>query len=113
MWLYITYIILSMSAAILMKVAGGDTSISLVGDIIQAKIGIKLILALCMYAGSFLLWTIILNKNDMSYIMPMTAAITNTLAVICGIFVFKEVLTLNQIIGIIVATVGILIMNWK
>lgn len=113
MWLYISYIVFSMCGVILMKIGGGQFSVNILDGALQAKIGLKIILAMLTYATSFLLWMVILNKNNLSFIMPLTAAITNILAVISGIIIFKEQLTSYQLIGIIIASIGIVVMNIK
>ena len=77
------------------------------------SIGFKLLFAFIIYGISFLLWSGIVARNELTYIVPISSAIVNILTVILGILIFKEHLTLIQIIGIGITVIGFVLMNWK
>lgn len=110
---YILYIFFTMSGLILMKLGGGQLNLGVKDGRFEFAIGFKLFIAFIMYAISFIIWSNIIAKSDLTYIVPLSSAITNILSVIVGIFLFKESLSMMQIVGIVVATVGIVMMNFK
>ena len=110
---YILYILFTMSGLILMKLGGGQLNLGIKDGMFEATIGFKLLVAFIMYGISFLIWSNIVAQNDLTYIVPLSSAIVNILSVIVGIFIFKESLSTMQIVGIIVATIGVAMMNFK
>ena len=109
---YILYILFTMSGLILMKLGGGQLNLGIKDGMFEANIGFKLLVAFFMYGISFLIWSRIVAQNDLTYIVPLSSAIVNILSVIVGIFIFKESLSTMQIVGIIVATIGVVMMNF-
>ena len=77
------------------------------------SIGFKLLFAFIVYGISFLLWSAIVARNDLTYIVPISSAIVNIATVIIGILIFREHLTLVQIVGIGITVLGVVLMNWK
>lgn len=110
---YVAYIFFTISGLILMKLGGTQISIAFRDGIFNMSLGIKLILALMMYGISFLFWTGIVAKNDLGYIVPLTSAITNIITVVVGILIFSESISFSKVIGIILATLGVILMNIK
>lgn len=108
---YIAYIFFTISGLILMKLGGGQMNIAFKDGVFNMSLGIKLIFAFIMYGTSFLLWTGIVAKNDLGYIVPLTSAITNIITVIIGILIFSESINIYKIFGIVLATVGVILMN--
>lgn len=113
MIIYITYILFTIGGLILMKIGGNQLSLNINKQMLGLSIGWILILAFAMYGVSFLIWSRIVTKNDLTYIMPITSAITNVLSVIAGIIIFKENLSIIQIAGIAVTILGIIMINIK
>lgn len=110
---YLAYIFFTISGLILMKLGGGQINIAFKDGIFNLSLGVKLIAAFIMYGTSFLLWTSIVAKNDLGYIVPLTSAITNIITVIIGIYIFSESISVYKIIGIVLATFGVILMNVK
>jgi uncharacterized membrane protein len=52
-------------------------------------------------------------KNDLSFIVPFSSAIVNVLSVILGVLIFREYLNTYKIIGIAMAIIGVVLMNYK
>lgn len=113
MKMFVIYIIFTIGGLILMKLGGGQLSFGFKDGMIKGTIGVKLLLAFIMYGISFIVWSSIVAKNDLTYIMPIASAIVNILSVIVGVLIFKEVLSTTQVLGIIIATIGIIMMNIK
>lgn len=110
---YLAYIFFTISGLILMKLGGNHMNIAFKEGIFNINLGIKIIIAFIMYAISFLLWTNIIANNDLGYIVPVTSAIINIITLIVGIYIFSENISMYKIIGMILATLGVLLMNIK
>lgn len=108
---YIIYLVCTTMGLVLMKLGKGKFFVSLKSGSLNFEIGTKVLLALFLYLTSFLLWIKIVGKNDISYIIPLTSAITNIIIFIIGVYFFKEDISFYKIIGIVFASVGIFFIN--
>ncbi len=109
--LVIVYLILTTSGLILMKLGGNSGSIAIQqGNIAFTINWISLIGFIC-YICSFLLFTKLIIIFDLSYIVPICTGIVQITALIASKLVFKEVITIQGIIGASIIIIGIIIMN--
>lgn len=90
---------------------GAKSSNCIVIPIINFRISYTVIIGLCFYVLSFLLWLSILSNNKMSFIFPIVNGLVTVLTVISGIFILKEAITKYQIIGIVLVIAGVFISN--
>ena len=108
------YLILTVSGLILYKYgANKDFTFSIAKGNLNLKLNIISIIGLLCYMCSFLLYMLILPKFNISFIMPLTSAVTYISTFILSIMILKETVTANGIIGAIVILVGIVIMNMR
>lgn len=107
------YIILTISGLILMKYGQNTGSIAIEQGSILFSINWISFLGLVSYILSFLLYTKIVVKFDLSFIIPVTAGIVQVLTLVFGIILFKESITLLSIIGVALVIIGIVLMNIK
>lgn len=107
------YIILTISGLILMKYGQNTGSIAIEQGSILFSINWISFLGLVSYILSFLLYTKIVVKFDLSFIIPVTAGIVQVLTLVFGIVLFKESITLLSIIGVALVIIGIVLMNIK
>lgn len=107
------YLILTLSGLILMKKGGNPGSLSVENG--TAVFGISLIsfAGLFCYLCSFLLFTRIVVMFDLSYIMPLCTGIVQALTLVASKVIFKEIISINGLIGAILVIIGIIVMNWK
>lgn len=110
---FVAYIFFTVGGLFLMKLSGQPISFALQNGTFHLDINGKMILALVMYASSFLIWTGIVAKNDLSFIVPFSSAIVNTLSILLGILIFQEDLNMHKIIGGVLAISGVMLMNYK
>lgn len=113
MKVYLLYIICTLTGLVLMKLSEGSMAITVKDGIFGFSIGFKLLFAFIIYGISFLLWSGIVARNELTYIVPISSAIVNISTVVLGVLIFKEYLTLVQIIGIGITVIGVVLMNWK
>jgi len=62
----------------------------------------------CGFCGiaAMVLWMVILKKNDFSQAYPLTA-VSYILALLAGLMIFNESVTLNRWIGVVIIMIGI------
>lgn len=110
---FIAYIFLTMAGLFMMKLSEQPIKFGINEGNFFLNISMKMILALLFYLFSFILWTGIVVKNDLSYIVPFSSAIVNVFSVIIGIFIFHEPLNIYKGMGIVLAIIGVILMNYK
>ena len=108
--LLICYILTSVGL-LMIKMGGSETSISLMSQGISMQMDFKLIIGLISYVVSFLLFTIILQKQNLSFIYPLSAGVVNVISVVLGIIVLKETVSVTGMIGVGLVILGIIFMN--
>ncbi len=94
-----------------MKYSGSPIAISLTRGTFGFNIDLIMVLALCFYGASFFLWTGIVAKNDLSFIVPFSTAIVNVISVGAGIMFFKEGISIHKLAGICLAVGGVYLIN--
>ncbi len=109
----ISYLILTVLGLVLMKI-GGNTGTFLFGQgSFSFSMSLISLLGFISYILSFLLFTNLIVKFDLSYIMPISSGITQVLTLLSGYLIFKEKITINGIIGVSLVIIGIIIINIK
>ena len=105
------YIVLTVSGLIFMKLGGNSGTISLNQGTIGFSINWISAIGFICYLCSFLLFTKIVIMFDLSYIMPICTGIVQIATLIASKLVFKEVISIQGIIGASIVIVGIIVMN--
>lgn len=111
--LVIIYLILTTTGLILMKKGGNSGNIGFAGSELNFNISLISLLGFICYICSFLLFTRLVIMFDLSYIIPLCAAITQILALIAAKVIFKEEISTTSLIGVVVIIIGIVLMNIK
>jgi multidrug transporter EmrE-like cation transporter len=68
---------------------------------------------IALYGTSFLLYTFLISKYDLGYIIPLTTAFVYVLIFFASFFIFKELFTVFKITGIFLILMGIVLLNLK
>lgn len=108
---FIAYIFFTVTGLFMMKFSGTPIDFGLNEGSFYFNISLKMASAMLFYLISFLLWTGIVAKNDLSYIVPFSSAIVNILSAGMGIFIFHEPVNVYKAIGMAMAILGVVIMN--
>lgn len=111
--LVVMYILLTIAGLVLMKIGGNTGNIKLEKDCFIFSMSFLSLLGFICYIASFLIFTNIVVKFELSYIMPVTAGLIQVLTLLSGYIVFKENVTFNGIVGVILVILGIVVMNVK
>lgn len=115
MILFIVYVILSTAGLILFKLGGttGAQSATYINSVLSVSISIKSVLGIICYGVSFILWLLIVQKSDLSYIYPLSVAVINVLILTGSYFFLEESITIWKMVGIVLIVTGIFVMNIK
>jgi multidrug transporter EmrE-like cation transporter len=66
-----------------------------------------------LYGVSFILYTYLLSKYDLGYIIPLTTGLVYVLIFTASFFIFKEAFTAVKLLGIGLIFVGLIFLNLK
>ena len=110
----IIYLVLSVGGLILVKSGSENVNIAIQNGTFNFEMGIKAMLGMIAYIGSFLIYTFYIIKTfDLSYIFPIITGITQVIVILAGIFIFKEQINAYAIGGIILIIIGVVLLNIK
>lgn len=71
----------------------------------------KTLIGIFSYGLSFLIYTFVISRMQISLAIPVLSALNSCAMVIIGIAIFKEQLTHGQMVGIIIVSIGVLIIG--
>jgi drug/metabolite transporter (DMT)-like permease len=108
----IIYIFLTAGGLILFKVGATNSNMLLINQgLINIKISFLSIAGLLCYMCSFILYLGLISKYNLSYIVPITTGIMQIIMLIAATVIFKETVTLINVIGVIIVLIGIFFIN--
>lgn len=112
-FLVVIYIIFTIVGLVLMKLGENTGTFGINGTDFNFSISFISLFGFISYILSFLLFTNIVVKFDLSYIMPITSGLIQVLTLISGFLIFNEQISVRGIIGAGLVISGIVIMNLK
>lgn len=108
----IIYAVTSTAGLVLIKLAGQTGApISFVDGKLQLNFGLYAVLGIFLYGVSFLLYTYLITKNDLSYIIPISTALVYVGIFLASYFLFHEAITALKITGILLILGGVILLN--
>ncbi len=108
------YVIMSSLGLTLIKIGtANDFSLKLDRVGVQFQINYVLVAGMCIYIISFLLSMMVMKKMNLSVFYPISAGLIYILICLLSIFVLKEKVSANQMVGMGIILVGIVVMNFK
>ena len=109
--LFTLYVLLASSGLVLFKLGTVNGSIiKILG--FSINFSWKMLVGIMCYGFSFLLWLYIVSHMNLTFAMPLSVAIVNTLVTVESCVFLKEKITLTQGIGIFIVIFGVAIMTW-
>ena len=105
----IIYLICSTFGLIMIKIGTSNTSFNISSIYLGMNLSWKLLIGFLSYIISFVLWTIVISKYNLSFIYPLVTAILFILVMISSAIFLKENVTISQIIGVFVIIIGVFI----
>ena len=111
--LLIPIYILATSLALISLKLGSKTGapISYIGGKLHSNLTAYSIIGIVLYGFSFMLYTYLISKFDLGFIIPITTAFVYIIIFTASFFVFKEAFTPFKIIGILLILGGIIFLN--
>ena len=68
-------------------------------------------LGVFLYGLSFIIYTYLVSKNDLGYIVPISTALVYVFIFIGSFIIFKEAFTAIKVAGIALILIGVLLLN--
>lgn len=111
----VAYILFAQTAVLLVKLGADDTSLGYKNGNLSVFLNIKTIIGLCLYVCSFLLWILVLSKNNLSIVTPIITAANYIIPMTIGIIILKEKMSTQQWIGAGIILFGLIIsiLGWN
>lgn len=106
------YLCFSVTGLVFMKLGSMDNATPFF-EVFGIKFTVQSVIGYVSYIISFLLYTIIITKFDLSYIIPILGGIVNVVVLVVGILLLKEKATWLSLVGSGMIIMGIVIMNIK
>ncbi len=110
--IYILYLLFTVSGITFMKLGGDSLNIT-TKDIFSFKIGYVTLLGFICYIVSFILWQKIIVTSNISIIVPVLTGIVQVAVVVIALVIFKEKVTIFNVIGIILIIAGVVLLGIK
>ena len=112
-WIFVVfYVLFAISGSTLLKY-GMTTKSLFVVPFVNMKVSWVSLIGFFSYGISFLLYTVLLSKFELSFISPIITGIVYFLLMVTAFLFFKEPVTFNKIVGSLLIIVGILFMIVK
>jgi len=106
--LIVLYVVFAVGGSTLIKYGGlAKVTSLLVLPIVHVSVSLISLLGIACYGVSFLLYILLLNKFDLSFISPLTIGIVYVLLMATAIVVFNEQFTIVKTLGCTCILVGI------
>lgn len=111
--IFVIYLIASVSGMLLVKIGAEATNLGVNQGVIGLNMPWYSIVGMLLYIISFLLWMVLLNSHNLSYIYPISMGLSQALILIVAVLVLKEEIAPVQWIGIVVVLIGVVLINYK
>lgn len=105
------YLFFTTSGIFLLKSGGDSIHLSFVKGV-EFKINYITLLGFACYAVSFVLWQKLLVTYDLSYIVPLTAGLTQIIILIIGAVVFHEQVNWVSVLGVFFIIAGVMMITY-
>lgn len=106
------YALTTASGLVLLKLGTSDSPIvSMAGGKANWNISALSLAGIALYGVSFLLYTLLISRFDLGYIVPLTTALVYALIFVASFAIFHEVFTTLKIVGILLILGGVILLN--
>lgn len=108
----LAYAITTSLALIFLKLGSATgAAIAFTDNKLQLNLGFYVVSGFVLYAVSFLIYTYLISKYDLGYIIPVATALVYVAIFIASYVVFKEHFTAIKIAGIVLILGGLILLN--
>lgn len=105
------YLLCSVGGLTLVKIGGDVNSFSSQSSYFTLSLSYATLIGLFLYIFSFLLWMIIIQRFNLSYIQPIATGLSYVLIILVSVFILRESISALQWMGLVFVLVGVVLMN--
>jgi drug/metabolite transporter (DMT)-like permease len=108
------YVLTTSSALVFLK--WGTKTGSPIGTLdgkMHLNLNLYVLMGIFLYGTSFLLYTFLISKYDLGYIIPLTTALVYIVIFLASFVIFKEIFTALKVLGIVFILAGLILLNLK
>lgn len=105
------YLLCSVGGLTLVKIGGDVNSFSAQSSFFTLSLSYSTLIGLILYIFSFLLWMIIIQRFNLSYIQPIATGLSYVLIILVSVLILKESISAIQWVGLIFVLIGVVLMN--
>lgn len=108
------FVLITSSALIVLKLGtSAGPPIQYLDEKLQFNINPYTVCGILLYGTSFMIYTYLISKYDLGYIIPLTTALVYVIIFVASFVIFKEVFTTLKIFGIVLIVTGLALLNLK
>lgn len=107
------YLCCTVGGLTLVKIGADNNNFILNSGFFNLSLSYSTLIGLVLYIISFIMWIVIVQKFNLSYIQPLTTGLSYILIILASIFILKESISLLQWIGLGLILIGVVFMNIK
>lgn len=111
--LLVIHLLCSVTGLTLVKMGANTTSFGSTNGLMDIKVHYLTIVGLSLYIISFIMWMVLLNYFDLSYISPIIMGLSQVLIIISAVLILGEKVSTMQAIGIATIIAGVVMINIK
>lgn len=106
------YVLATSSALVLLKLGtNSGAPISYANNKLQFNINLLTMAGIFLYGTSFLLYTYLISKFELGYIISLATAFVYIIIFIASYFIFNEAFTVPKVLGIVLILGGLILLN--
>lgn len=105
------YLFCSVGGLTLVKIGADHNSFHAAQSFFNLQLSYTTVIGLFLYVFSFLLWIVIVQRFNLSFIQPLTAGLSYVLVLCASLFILKETIVPMQWIGLALILAGVVFMN--
>lgn len=109
----IIYLFFTVGGLVFMKLGSENVSLVIKASKISFSCNAYLILGLMFYLASFVMWTMLLKGNKLTFIVPLTTGLSQILIFACGVAIFNDKVDPLKLLAIVVIVAGVILLNIK
>lgn len=109
--LFFVYLFCTVGGLTLVKVGANNNAFALNSSYFDLSLSYTTMMGLALYIVSFIMWIVIVQRYDLSYIQPIALGLSNILIIAASIFILGESIGLFQWLGIVCILGGVILMN--
>lgn len=109
----IIYLFCTVGGLTLVKVGSDANQFVASSHFFNLQLSYTTVIGLLLYIVSFIMWIVIVQHFNLSYIQPLTTGLSYILIIAASIFILKEHITPYQWGGLAFILIGVVLMNIK